>query len=51
VTAIAKPVDWRKYPLRKCQCLRDCRICGKRIAYGERYYDGRHAGSAHVGCA
>jgi hypothetical protein len=46
----AKPVDWRRYPLRKCQSLKDCRVCGKRIAYGERYYAGKWW-SAHEGCA
>jgi hypothetical protein len=47
----AKPIDWRRYPLRKCYALRECRICGKRIARGDRYYDGHRAGSAHEGCA
>lgn len=49
--ATKTPLNYRKYPPRTCRSLCECRICGQRISYGQRYYDGGYSRRAHEGCA
>ena len=45
-----KPIDWEKYPIRYCLWLNHCRLCGKNIANGQKYYDGGYRRRAHYEC-
>lgn len=43
--------DYTKYKVRTCNTLHFCAICGGRIEYGHRYYDGGYGKRAHDLCA
>jgi hypothetical protein len=45
-----RPIDFSKYPVRKCQSLHCCDVCGESITLGQEYRDGGYGRRAHVGC-
>lgn len=44
-------INWKRYPKRTCLTMHECRICGDRIDYGQRYFDGGHGRRSHIHCA
>uniref|UniRef100_A0A6H1Z947 Uncharacterized protein n=1 Tax=viral metagenome TaxID=1070528 RepID=A0A6H1Z947_9ZZZZ len=46
-----KKVNYVKYPIRTCQTLHHCEVCGEPIMAGERYHDGGPGRRAHTDCA
>lgn len=49
--ARVSPIDWTKYPMRRCLSLHTCRVCAKDITLWQEYYDGGYSRRAHVPCA
>jgi hypothetical protein len=47
---MTKSISWTKYPIRVCRWLNECRICGRNITDGERYYDGGYGRRGHELC-
>lgn len=45
-----KPVNWKKYPVRRCYSIQYCDLCGGVIVIGDEYYDGGNGRRAHVDC-
>lgn len=46
-----KPIDWLRYPVRRCLSMHLCRVCRHDIILGQEYYDGGHDRRAHILCA
>lgn len=46
-----RKIDFFRYPIRTCQSLHCCDICGESITLGQKYYDGGYGRRAHVDCA
>lgn len=46
-----KRIAWKQYPLRVCRWMNECRVCGRVISSGQKYYDGGHGIRAHKMCA
>lgn len=49
-TRESRPIDWSKYPIRTCQSLHCCDVCGESITLGQQYRDGGYGRRAHVAC-
>ena len=45
-----RPIDFSKYPVRTCQSLHCCDVCGESITLGQEYRDGGYGRRAHVAC-
>lgn len=45
-----REIDWKKYPVRVCQSLHTCELCGCNIKYGSSYRDGGYGRRAHDSC-
>lgn len=45
-----KPINFAKYPKRRCLTLHHCEICGGAIAWDHLYHDGGYGRRAHVCC-
>lgn len=43
-------MNYKKFPLRTCRWMHECAICFKKIADGQRYYDGGYGRRAHKEC-
>ena len=40
---------WSNYPARFCLTTHECDVCGRKITYGQRYYDAKRR-RAHLDC-
>jgi len=47
---VIRPINWRKYNVRTCMSLHECKICRSDINLGEIYFDGGYSRRAHVEC-